>query len=117
MEKEITFKQYKTALKIVKDFQCQVSNLNSDFKDSINKLKKLNFYNENVTPGTTIRNAGLSVRACNCLIDINKSSMSMTVRELSKIPISKLWKAKNFGNKSMEEIVDLINNVGLSYIN
>ena len=35
MEKEITFKQYKTALKIVKDFQCQVSNLNSDFKDSI----------------------------------------------------------------------------------
>lgn len=116
MKKEITFKQYKTALKIVKDFQCQVSDLNSDFKDSINKLKKLNFYNENVTPGTTIRNAGLSVRACNYLINFNKSSMSMTVRELSKIPLSKLWN-NNFGKKSMEEIVDLYNNVGLSYIN
>lgn len=117
MEKEITFKQYKTALKIVKDFQCQISNLNSDFKDSINKLKKLNFDNENVTPGTTIANTGLSVRACNCLINFNKSSMSMTVRELSKIPMSELWKAKNFGNKSMEEIINLYNNVGLSYIN
>jgi len=117
MKKEITFKQYKTALKIVKDFQSQVSDLNSDFKDSINKLKKLNFYNENVTPGTIIRNAGLSVRACNCLINFNKSSMSMTVRELSKIPMSEIWKAKNFGKKSMEEIINLYNNVGLSYIN
>ena len=93
MKKEITFKQYKTALKIVKDFQCD----------------------NNITPESIIYNADISGRTIRCLYAVYRKDM--TIRELSKISLRRIFRLRGIGKKSLSEIINLYNNVGLSYIN
>ena len=115
MNKEITYEDYKTALKIVKGFECQIINLNSDFIDSINKLRKLNTNHNEVTPDIEIIRSGLPLRTSNRLYATY--GRDTTIRQLSKIPMREIKLIRGIGKKSKQEIINLFNNVGLSYIN
>jgi len=115
MNKEITYEDYKTALKIVKGFEYQISNLNSDSRDKIRRLARFGVKDKDITPETSIYRAGFSLRIRNALYRyFNKD---MTVKELSKISFRELGYLQHIGKNSLQEMKNLFNNLGLNYIN
>jgi hypothetical protein len=115
MNKEITYEDYKTALKIVKGFEFQISNLHSASRDKIRCLARFGGKDKNITPETSIYRAGFSLRIRNALYSyFNKD---MTVKELSKISFRELGYIRHIGENSLQEMKNLFNNLGLNYIN
>jgi|TARA_R100000789_G_C2983309_1_gene144106 DNA-directed RNA polymerase alpha subunit len=71
--------------------------------------------NKEITPETIIYNADISGRTIRCLYAAY--GKDMTIRELSKISLRRILRLRGIGKKSKQEIINLFNNVGLSYIN
>jgi len=71
--------------------------------------------NKEITPETIIYNADISGRTIRCLYAAYEKDM--TIRELSKISLRRILRLRGIGKKSKQEIINLFNNVGLSYIN
>ena len=71
--------------------------------------------NKEITPETIIYNADISGRTIRCLYAAYEKDM--TIRELSKISLRRILRLRGIGKKSKQEIINLFNNVCLSYIN
>ena len=62
---------------------------------------------------TPTRDLEVSVRASNCLKDIEKSGDAETIRELTEMTPAQLLKYKRLGRRTLAEIEETLKSVGL----
>lgn len=119
MKKEtmiITTNQYKKALIIIQRYQelmrCERIQLYG-----LEKANRLEIFKD-VTPETFIYDSNISTRlCCGIKIALDKGDIemhSLKIKDLSDISLSNLYKLRNVGKKSIEELQDLCQCAGIT---
>jgi hypothetical protein len=84
-----------------------------DYKNEVCKLAKIA---ESVyTKETLIRDAEISVRLWNIILDDRETTSNVTIEDLAAIPISAYRRKRNFGKKSELELMELFSTVGIKW--
>lgn len=118
----ITKEEFLKALEIVNNYKIQVS---EQFEEMKKDLDKKSFSHLSITKDTPINNAGLSVRALNCLrsnldrFDSLKdlrwdwNNCEVTIGHFEDLKKSDLCGLRNIGKKSIDEIERMFFEVGI----
>ena len=98
------------AAKLIKDHMSIFINFEEDVQEQAEPIQRPTSATVNENLDRSVDELELSVRSYNCL----KNSDIKTIRDLVQKSESEMLKTKNFGRKSLNEIKDILNSMGLS---
>lgn len=107
------YKEFQEALKIINNYKNQIE---KHYKEVERQHKEINKF-ASITKETKIYDIDhITVRTLNCLRAYEYLNRETRVKDFENVKISELYRLKNFGNKSIQQIKEICFYAGVNLL-